>query len=141
MTSCIRGIPTPAIDPADEKNFVAEVDNNNQGLLRFGDDEYGRSVSGALAFHAVYRIGNGLRDLGYKNTAASPSAQTERRDEAGPVRSLLGSKDLTGRLCSGAVTFLGRRCSTGQNWPKRRLNCPLSRPSTLPSPLKSKYDR
>src|SRR6267378_631003 len=34
----------------------------------------------------------------YKNTAAIPSAQTEHRGEAGPVRSLLGGKDPTGRL-------------------------------------------
>jgi hypothetical protein len=42
-----------------DQNFVVEVDNNNQALLRFGDDEYGRSVFGALAFHSVYRVGNG----------------------------------------------------------------------------------
>ncbi|MBZ5621701.1 MAG: hypothetical protein LAQ69_23685 [Acidobacteriia bacterium] len=42
-----------------DQNFVVEVDNNNQTLLRFGDDEYGRSVFGALAFHSVYRVGNG----------------------------------------------------------------------------------
>lgn len=29
----------------------------------------------------------------------------------------------------------------GQNWPNRRLNSPLSRPSTSPSPSKSKYHR
>jgi hypothetical protein len=44
-----------------DQNFVVEVDNNNQALLRFGDDEYGRSVFGALAFHSVYRVGNGAR--------------------------------------------------------------------------------
>src|SRR5205823_5326773 len=44
-----------------DHDFVAEVDNNDRGLLRFGDDEYGRSVSGALAFRAVYRIGNGTK--------------------------------------------------------------------------------
>jgi predicted phage baseplate assembly protein len=42
-----------------DQHFVVEVDNNNQALLRFGDDEYGRSVFGALAFHSVYRVGNG----------------------------------------------------------------------------------
>jgi hypothetical protein len=31
-------------------------------------------------------------------TATSPGAQTERRGGAGPVRGLLGGKDLTGRL-------------------------------------------
>ncbi len=44
-----------------DQNFVVEVDNGGHALLRFGDDEYGRSVSGALAFHAVYRIGNGTK--------------------------------------------------------------------------------
>jgi hypothetical protein len=53
------------------------------------------------------------------------------------VRSLLVRKDLTGRIAiSPRPTLI-----TGQNWPKRRLNCPLSGPSTLPSPLKSKYQR
>lgn len=42
-----------------DRNFVVEIDNSDQGILRFGDDEYGRSVFGALAFQAVYRIGNG----------------------------------------------------------------------------------
>ena len=41
-----------------DQHFVVEVNNDNQALLRFGDDEYGRSVFGALKFHAVYRIGN-----------------------------------------------------------------------------------
>ncbi|HLQ51884.1 MAG TPA: hypothetical protein VK129_10330, partial [Terriglobales bacterium] len=41
-----------------DQNFVVEINNDNQALLRFGDDEYGRSVFGALKFHAVYRIGN-----------------------------------------------------------------------------------
>jgi hypothetical protein len=31
-------------------------------------------------------------------TATNPGAQTERRGGAGPVRGLLGGKDLTGRL-------------------------------------------
>ncbi len=44
-----------------DQNFVVEVNNDDQGLLRFGDDEYGRSVFGARAFHAVYRIGNGTK--------------------------------------------------------------------------------
>jgi hypothetical protein len=44
-----------------DQNFVVEVDNNNQALLRFGDDEYGRSVFGALAFLSVYRVGNGAK--------------------------------------------------------------------------------
>jgi len=44
-----------------DQDFVAEVDNNFTGQLRFGDDEYGRSIAGALAFHAVYRVGNGIQ--------------------------------------------------------------------------------
>jgi predicted phage baseplate assembly protein len=43
-----------------DQNFVVEVDNADRGVLRFGDDEYGRSVFGATAFDAVYRIGNGI---------------------------------------------------------------------------------
>src|SRR5262249_59228067 len=34
-----------------------------------------------------------------------------------------------------------RSSSPHQGWPKRRLNWPLSRPSTAPSPSKSKYHR
>jgi hypothetical protein len=41
-----------------DPNFVVEVDNFGQTILRFGDDEYGRSVFGAIAFKAVYRVGN-----------------------------------------------------------------------------------
>lgn len=41
-----------------DKNFVVEVDNDGRALLRFGDDEYGRSVFGALEFSSVYRVGN-----------------------------------------------------------------------------------
>jgi hypothetical protein len=39
--------------------FVAEVDDNAQATLRFGDGEYGKSVEGAIRFDAVYRVGNG----------------------------------------------------------------------------------
>jgi hypothetical protein len=44
-----------------DQHFVVEVDNNNRTVLRFGDDEYGRSVFGARAFHVVYRMGNGAK--------------------------------------------------------------------------------
>lgn len=44
-----------------DQEFVAEVDNAGKGVLRFGDDEYGRDVNDALEFHAVYRIGNGVK--------------------------------------------------------------------------------
>ena len=40
--------------------FVAEVDNSDSAVLRFGDDEYGRSMTGATALQATYRFGNGL---------------------------------------------------------------------------------
>ncbi len=40
--------------------FVAEVDNTDNAVLRFGDDEYGRSMAGATALQATYRFGNGL---------------------------------------------------------------------------------
>ncbi|MND07267.1 hypothetical protein D3C83_291420 [compost metagenome] len=40
--------------------------------------------------------GGGLR---YHETNIAASAQTERQGGAGPVRGLLGGKDLTGRFC------------------------------------------
>ena len=40
--------------------FVAEIDNDLRAVLRFGDDQYGRSMAGATAVTATYRIGNGL---------------------------------------------------------------------------------
>jgi predicted phage baseplate assembly protein len=43
-----------------DPNFVAEVDNSQTALLRFGDGEYGREIAGATAFRAVYRVGNGV---------------------------------------------------------------------------------
>jgi hypothetical protein len=42
-----------------DPHFVAEIDEGGQAFLRFGDGEYGRSVAGAMAFRASYRIGNG----------------------------------------------------------------------------------
>jgi hypothetical protein len=56
-------------------------------------------------------------------TAIYPGAQTERRGGAGPVRGLLGGKDLTGRISrsyanmnSLEITFLNRlrRAVSGQ---------------------------
>ncbi|MFY9820642.1 MAG: putative baseplate assembly protein [Thermoanaerobaculia bacterium] len=44
-----------ALDP----HFVAEVDNDGIAVLRFGDDEYGRSPVTATSVTATYRIGNG----------------------------------------------------------------------------------
>jgi hypothetical protein len=39
--------------------FVAEIDNDLRAVLRFGDDEYGKSIAGATAIGATYRVGNG----------------------------------------------------------------------------------
>jgi hypothetical protein len=54
---------TPVRDLLDSppfaQDFVAEVDDDGLGLLRFGDGEYGREVAGAVALRAVYRVGNG----------------------------------------------------------------------------------
>jgi Baseplate J-like protein len=44
--------------PADQA-FVAEVDDDGRALLRAGDNEYGRSLAGAVRFEAYYRVGNG----------------------------------------------------------------------------------
>jgi len=38
------------------------------------------------------------RGLRYNGSDNVPGAQTERRGDAGPVRGLLGGKDLTGRF-------------------------------------------
>src|SRR5262249_32116918 len=40
--------------------FVAEVDNDQRAVLRFGDGEYGQTIAGATAITATYRVGNGL---------------------------------------------------------------------------------
>ena len=40
--------------------FVAEIDNEQRAVLRFGDDEYGQTIAGATAMTATYRVGNGL---------------------------------------------------------------------------------
>jgi hypothetical protein len=44
-----------ALDPV----FVAEVDNDGIAVLRFGDDDYGRSPVTATSLTARYRVGNG----------------------------------------------------------------------------------
>jgi hypothetical protein len=42
-----------------DTQFVAEVDDSGRALLRFGDDQYGRSLGNALALDSTYRVGNG----------------------------------------------------------------------------------
>ena len=42
-----------------DQHFVAEIDNQGDARLRFGDDQYGRRPLGAEAVTARYRIGNG----------------------------------------------------------------------------------
>jgi hypothetical protein len=44
--------------PFDE-HFVAEIDDEGRAVIRFGDDEYGRSLHDVAALKAVYRVGNG----------------------------------------------------------------------------------
>jgi hypothetical protein len=46
-----------------DQHFVVEVDNDYQAWLRFGDDQYGRSVFGATVFRPVYRVGNGVKGV------------------------------------------------------------------------------
>ena len=41
-------------------HFVAEMDNDGDAHLRFGDGELGRRPQGDTAFCATYRVGNGL---------------------------------------------------------------------------------
>jgi hypothetical protein len=42
-----------------DRNFVAEVDDGGVAVLRFGDDEYGRSLGDVVSLDAIYRVGNG----------------------------------------------------------------------------------
>jgi len=42
-----------------DANFVVDIDDDGQGVLRFGDDEYGKSIAGTTAITAAYRVGNG----------------------------------------------------------------------------------
>lgn len=42
-----------------DPSFVAEIDDDGHAVLRFGDDEYGQSIAGAIAINATYRVGNG----------------------------------------------------------------------------------
>ena len=44
----------------DDRHFVAEIDNEGVAWLRFGDDECGQQPEAASAFHASYRVGNGV---------------------------------------------------------------------------------
>lgn len=43
------------------EEFVAEVDEDGRGTLRFGDGQYGLRPTPGLEFTATYRIGNGTR--------------------------------------------------------------------------------
>jgi hypothetical protein len=42
-----------------DQAFAAEIDNQGQAILRFGDDEYGRRPTGVTGLRARWRIGNG----------------------------------------------------------------------------------
>jgi len=44
----------------DDPHFVVEMDNDGRAQLRFGDDESGQQPDVGMAFHARYRVGNGL---------------------------------------------------------------------------------
>jgi len=43
----------------DERDFVAEMDDEGRAHLRFGDGELGRQPAGGTRFQAIYRVGNG----------------------------------------------------------------------------------
>ena len=44
-----------------DRHFVAEVDNDGQAHLRFGNGELGRAPEPDSSFEAIYRVGNGSR--------------------------------------------------------------------------------
>jgi hypothetical protein len=43
----------------DDRDFVAEIDNEGRANLRFGDDACGRAPEAGMQFSAEYRVGNG----------------------------------------------------------------------------------
>ncbi len=45
----------------DDRQFVAEIDNDGVAHLRFGDGELGRAPTAGSTFHARYRVGGGVR--------------------------------------------------------------------------------
>jgi hypothetical protein len=45
----------------DDRQFVAEIDNDGIAHLRFGRGELGRAPTGGSRFHARYRVGGGVR--------------------------------------------------------------------------------
>ena len=68
----LDGVPAPTGDAEwvprsgllasgpDDQHFVAEMDNDGRAHLRFGDDSSGEQPDAGMAFHARYRVGNGL---------------------------------------------------------------------------------
>ena len=44
---------------AESVDYLVETDDNGTGILRFGDDEYGKRPPAGLQFKATYRVGNG----------------------------------------------------------------------------------
>ena len=54
-----RPVPDLLDSPPFAPDFVAEPGDDGRALLRFGDGEYGRSIAGAVAITARYRVGNG----------------------------------------------------------------------------------
>jgi hypothetical protein len=54
-----RPVPDLLDSPPFAQEFVAEPGDDGRAVLRFGDGEYGRSIAGATAITATYRVGNG----------------------------------------------------------------------------------
>ncbi len=54
-----RPVPDLLDSPPFAPDFVAEPGGDGRAVLRFGDGEYGRSIAGATAITATYRVGNG----------------------------------------------------------------------------------
>src|SRR6516165_9954483 len=96
-----------------------------------GRDVYRRHPSNDLSFIARNLLGRG--GLRYNGEAVVPGAQTERRGEAGPMRGLLGGKDLTGRfvLFFNRSEPLGSPSEVGESPQVVPTVCPVA----LPWPL------
>lgn len=58
----VEWLPRPDLlsSRGSDPHFVVETENDRRARLRFGDGESGRQPEAGTAFHATYRVGNGL---------------------------------------------------------------------------------
>ncbi len=109
-------------NPFDEQ-FVAEVDDDGRARLRFGDDEYGRSLPDDVAgLTAVYRVGNGRAgNVGHETlTTLALSGATFVDAITNPLRALDGvdaeTVEQVRRRAPEAMRAVLKRAVTEADW-------------------------